>query len=66
MTVSGVWRGALDCCAKKTHHPLWTVLVDSFAPEDQTQPWRSCSFAALDALSRDGEDESGKLSNIGK
>ena len=25
ITLSGVWRGALDCCAKKALHPLWTV-----------------------------------------
>ena len=41
MTLSGVWRGALDCCAKKAHHPLWTVVVDSSVPKWHIQHWRS-------------------------
>jgi hypothetical protein len=38
ITLSGFWLGALDCCAKKAHHPLLTVLVDSSAP-DYIQHW---------------------------
>ena len=37
ITLSGVCHGGLDCCAKKAHHPLWTVLVDSSAPEKHIQ-----------------------------
>ena len=41
ITLSGVERGSLDCCAKKAYHPLWTVLVDSSAPENHIQHRRS-------------------------
>ena len=42
ITLSGVWRGgALDRCAKKAHHPLWTVLVYSSTPKRHIQHWKS-------------------------
>ena len=47
----GVWRGALDCCAKKAHHPLWTVLVDSSAPQ-------------LGYISRTGEKSRSQSQNL--
>ena len=45
---------------KKEHHPLLTVLFDSFAPESHIQHRRSI------ACCRDDEDKSRSLSNIGK